>query len=68
METKLHKRICRVIDCLANLMILFFIFLIAFLAVCCAISTILDFNILSLLMSIVFTSVWLYLLRVKEDK
>ena len=68
METKLHKTLCKVVHSLANLMILFLIFLMAFIAVCCAISTLFDFSVWALIATIVCTAVWMFLLKVKEAR
>ena len=68
METKKQKFICKAVHCLANLMILFFTFFFAFFGVCCAISTIEDFNVWPFAMAVVSTAAWVYLLRVYKEE
>lgn len=68
METKRQNFICKAVHSLANMMILCFIFFFAFFSVCCAIETMTDFNIWTLVMAFVSTAVWLYLLSLYKEE
>ena len=68
METNKQKLICKVVHSFANLMILFFTFFFAFLAVCCAVTTIAEFNIWAFVMSIVSTAIWVFLLKFYKEE
>lgn len=68
METKSQKTICKVIHYLADLMLLCFVFFFAFLSVCGFLSTILDFSIGNLLVTVVCAILCLINLKIIDSR
>lgn len=68
MKTKLSRIVYDAINVLTNILILFFCFLMAYLAIVCAIAVLADFSLVPLFGTLLFTCAWVFLLWVYDSR